>query len=118
MMEKCGPPDSITYKIVLRGLCNCGRPIGEAVDFAVEMIEKGYLPEFSSFSMLVEGLQALSMEDTLINLVDMVMEKAKISDSEVSMIIVFLNIHKYQGALATLGGILNREKPRKSYWQR
>lgn len=118
MMEKGDPPDSITYKIVLRGLCNGGGPIGEAVDFAVEMMEKGYLPEFSSFSMLAEGLQALSMEDTLINLVDMVMEKAKLSDSEVSMISGFLKIRKYQDALANLGGILNREKPRKSYWQR
>ncbi|OMO97150.1 hypothetical protein COLO4_14849 [Corchorus olitorius] len=100
MLENSEPPDAITYKIVFRGLCSGGGPIGEAVDFLVEMIEKGFLPEFSSFYMLAEGLSALAMEDTLIKLIDMVMKKANFSDSEVSMIRGFLKIRKFQDALA------------------
>ncbi|OMO66191.1 hypothetical protein CCACVL1_21270 [Corchorus capsularis] len=100
MLENSEPPDAITYKVVFRGLCSGGGPIGEAVDFLVEMIEKGFLPEFSSFYMLAEGLNALAMEDTLIKLIDMVMKKANCSDSEVSMIRGFLKIRKFQDALA------------------
>ncbi|KAK7854160.1 pentatricopeptide repeat-containing protein [Quercus suber] len=115
MMEKGDPPDAVTYKIVFRGLCNGGGPIGEAVDFVVEMMEKGFVPQFSSFILLAEGLCALAMEDTLIKLVDMVMEKAGFSDSEVSMIRGFLKIRKFQDALATLGDILDSRNPRKAY---
>ena len=86
MIEKANPPDAVTYKIVFRGLCNGGGPIQEAVDFTVEMLEKGLLPEFSSLVFLAEGLCSLSMEDTLIKLINMVMEKAKFSKNEVSMI--------------------------------
>ncbi|KAK6290416.1 hypothetical protein POUND7_001957 [Theobroma cacao] len=115
MLEKGDPPDAISYKIVFRGLCNGGGPIGEAVDFVVEMIEKGFLPEFSSFYMLAEGLCSLSMEDTLVKLIDMVMEKANCSDSEVSIIRGFLRIRKFQDALAILGNILDSKKPKKSF---
>ncbi|KAK6231461.1 hypothetical protein SCA6_001534 [Theobroma cacao] len=115
MLEKGDPPDAISYKIVFRGLCNGGGPIGEAVDFVVEMIEKGFLPEFSSFYMLAEGLCSLSMEDALVKLIDMVMEKANCSDSEVSIIRGFLRIRKFQDALAILGNILDSKKPKKSF---
>jgi pentatricopeptide repeat protein len=111
MMEKGDPPDFVTYKIVFRGLCNGGGPIQEAVDFTVEMLEKGILPESSSFGFLAEGLCSLSMEDTLIKLIDMVMEKAKMSEREISMIRGFLKIRKFNDALANLGGILDRQKP-------
>ncbi|KAL2488659.1 Pentatricopeptide repeat-containing protein [Forsythia ovata] len=47
MEEKSDPPDAISYKIIFRGLCSTGGSIGEAVDFAFEMIERGYIPEFS-----------------------------------------------------------------------
>ncbi|KAF2288712.1 hypothetical protein GH714_011271 [Hevea brasiliensis] len=113
MEEKGGRPDALTYKIVFRGLCNSGGPIGEAVDFVIEMTGKGFLPEFSSFYMLAEGLCSLSMEETLISLVDIVMEKADISENETTMIRGFLKIRKFQDALANLGGILDSRKSKK-----
>jgi pentatricopeptide repeat protein len=115
MIEKAEAPDAVTYKIVFRGLCQGGGPIGEAVDFVMEMLERGYVPEFSSFYMLAEGLFSLAMVGTLIKLIDMVMEKAKFSDNEVTMIRGFLKISKYQDALATLGGILDSRKPNRAY---
>ncbi|KAJ0088167.1 hypothetical protein Patl1_31900 [Pistacia atlantica] len=118
MMEKGDPPDAVTYKFVFRGLCSGGGPISEAVDFVVEMLEKGFLPEFSSFYMLAEGLCSLSMEDTLVNLIDMVMDKAKFSASEASMIRGFLKIQKFKDALGTFGDILDSRNPRKAYWSR
>ncbi|KAJ0027962.1 hypothetical protein Pint_35451 [Pistacia integerrima] len=118
MMEKGDPPDAVTYKFVFRGLCSGGGPISEAVDFVVEMLEKGFLPEFSSFYMLAEGLCSLSMEDTLVNLIDMVMDKAKFSASEASIIRGFLKIQKFKDALGTFGDILDSRNPRKAYWSR
>ena len=115
MEEKGYPPDAISYKIAFRGLCSGGGPIGEAVEFVVEMTEKGFIPEMSSFFMLAEGLRTLSMEDTLVNLVERIMKKAKFSDNEASMIMGFLKIRKFQDALATLGNILNRQKPKRGY---
>ncbi|KAI3843010.1 hypothetical protein MKX03_002923 [Papaver bracteatum] len=79
------------------------------------MIEKGYIPEFSSFSMLAEGLCALSMEDELINLIDLVMNKAKFSESEISMVMGVLKIRKYQDALENFDHILSIRQPRRSY---
>ncbi|KAL0309828.1 UNVERIFIED_CONTAM: Pentatricopeptide repeat-containing protein, chloroplastic [Sesamum radiatum] len=116
MEEKSDPPDAISYKIVFRGLCSGGGPIGEAVDFALEMAEKGYLPEFSSFYMLAEGLCALNMEETLVKLIDKVMMKAKFSESEVAMIMGFLKIRKFSDALAVFGRVLNSRKPKRGYW--
>ncbi|KAF9624600.1 hypothetical protein IFM89_012022 [Coptis chinensis] len=115
MMKNAEAPDAVTYKIVFRGLCCGGGPIKEAIDFMVEMTEKGYLPEFSSFSMLAEGLCALSMEDTLVKLVVQVMKKANFSASEVSMVMGFLKIRKFQDALATFDCLLSSRKPRKLY---
>ncbi|CAK8571668.1 unnamed protein product [Lathyrus sativus] len=113
MIEKSDPPDAVTYKIVFRGLCNGGGPIQEAVDFTVEMLEKGIQPEFPSFSFLAERLCSLSMEETLIELINLVMERAKLSERETSMIRGFLKIRKFNDALANLGGILNRQNPRR-----
>ncbi|KAJ6737902.1 hypothetical protein OIU74_002959 [Salix koriyanagi] len=115
MIEKAQAPDAVTYKIVFRGLCQGGGPIGEAVDFSMEMLERGYIPEFSSFYMLAEGLFSLARVGTLIKLIDMVMEKAKFSENEVTMIRGFLKTSKYQDALATLGGILDSRKPNRAY---
>ncbi|XVE81839.1 hypothetical protein DITRI_Ditri15bG0098200 [Diplodiscus trichospermus] len=84
----------------------------------MEMIEKGFLPEFSSFYMLAEGLCALSMEDTLIKLVNMVMEKAKCLDNEVSMIRGFLKIRKFQDALTVIGNIMDSRKQKIPSWSR
>lgn len=117
MMEKGDPPDAITYKIVFRGLCNGGGRIGEAVDFVFEMTENGYIPEFSSFYQLAEGLCALSMEDTLIKLVELVMAAAKFSEGEVSMIRGFLKIRKFQDAFATIANILGHERSQRDRWQ-
>ncbi|CAI8602724.1 unnamed protein product [Vicia faba] len=113
MIEKSDPPDAVTYKIVFRGLCNGGGPIEEAVDFTVEMLEKGILPEFPSFGFLAEGLCSLSMEDTLIELINLVMERAKLSKRETSMIRGFLKIRKFNDALANLGGILDMQNSRR-----
>nr|AFK41438.1 unknown [Lotus japonicus] len=113
MMEKAESPDAVTYKIVFRGLCNGGGPIQEAVDFTVEMLEKGILPDFPSFGFLAEGLCSLAMGDTLIELVNMVMEKAKFSEMETSMIRGFLKINKFKDALANLSVILDRQKSRR-----
>jgi hypothetical protein len=77
------------------------------------MLEKGILPEFPSFGYLAEGLCSLSMEDTLIELINMVMEKARMSERETSMIRGFLKIRKFNDALANLRGILDRQNPRR-----
>ncbi|KAI3956531.1 hypothetical protein MKW92_037527 [Papaver armeniacum] len=71
--------------------------------------------EFSSFSMLAEGLCALSMEDESINLIDLVMNKENFSESEISMVMGFLKIRKYQDALANFDHILSILQPRRSY---
>ncbi|CAM8935743.1 unnamed protein product [Rhodiola kirilowii] len=114
-MDKAEPPDAITYKIVFRGLCSGGGPIGEAVDFVFEMTERGLLPEPSSLNMLAEGLCALSMEETLIKLVDIIMKTARFSDGEMSMIHGFLKIRKFEEAMATVGRMLNSRTPQRSY---
>ncbi|XP_047151324.1 pentatricopeptide repeat-containing protein At3g53700, chloroplastic-like [Vigna umbellata] len=113
MMEKGDPPDAVSYKILFRGLCNGGGPIQEAVDFTIEMLEKGILPEFQSFGFLAEGLCSLSREDTLIRLINMVMEKGRFSQSETSIIKGLLRIQKFNNALPNLGAILDRKKPRR-----
>ncbi|CAE6076148.1 unnamed protein product [Arabidopsis arenosa] len=111
-------PDAVSYRIVFRGLCNGGGPIREAVDFLVELLEKGFVPEFSSLYMLAEGLLTLSMEETLVKLVNMVMQKARFSEEEVSMVKGLLKIRKFQDALATLGGVLDSRQPRRTYRSR
>lgn len=115
MADKGEAPDAITHKIVFRGICRGGGPIGEAVDFLEELTEKGFVPEFASFSMLAEGLWALAMEDTLIKVFDLVMKKAKFTDSEITMITGFLKIRMFHDALATLGRLLNARRPEKVY---
>lgn len=116
MQETASPPDALSYKIVFHGLSSGGGPIQEAVDFSVEMMEKGHIPEFSSFYNLAEGLYSLSREDTLVKLVGMIMKKANFSDSEVTMIKGFLKIRKFQDALATLGSVLDSRYPKRTYW--
>jgi pentatricopeptide repeat protein len=71
MIEKAEALGVVTYKIVFCGLCR-GRE--EAVDF---VLERGNVPELSTFYMFAEGPLALAMEGTLVKLVDMIMEKAK-----------------------------------------
>uniref|UniRef100_A0A7C9EX18 Pentacotripeptide-repeat region of PRORP domain-containing protein n=1 Tax=Opuntia streptacantha TaxID=393608 RepID=A0A7C9EX18_OPUST len=115
MAEKGGPPDFVSHKIVFRGLCSSSGPIGEAVDFLVEMLENGFLPESLSFMMLADGLCSLSMEGTLIKLIDMIMKQGRFSESEVSVIKGFLKIRKFQDALATLVSMLNSRNPRRNY---
>jgi hypothetical protein len=53
------------------------------------------------------------MEDTLIELINMVMEKARMSERETSMIRGFLKIRKFNDALANLRVILDRQNPRR-----
>jgi len=72
MIEKVEALGVVTYKIVFCGLCR-GRE--EAVDF---VLERGNVPEISTFYMFAEGPFALAMVGTLIKLVDMIMEKAKL----------------------------------------
>lgn len=115
MEEKGDPPDDMSYKIVFRGLCSGGGPIGEAVDFAVEMTERRLTPELSSFYMLAEGLCALSMEDTLVMLVGRMMKTNFFSENEVSMIMRLMKIRDFHAALATLGRILNSRNPKRGY---
>ena len=115
MEEKGEAPDAITYRIVFRGICRGGGPIRDAVEFLEETVENGFLPEFSSFSMLAEGLWALAMEDVLTKVFDLVMKKAKFTDSEVAMVRGFLKIRKFHDALATFGRHLNRRWPEKGY---
>ncbi|KAI4341826.1 hypothetical protein MLD38_026504 [Melastoma candidum] len=80
-------------------------------------MQEGHLPEFSSFYMLAEGLCALSREDTLIELIDLVMEKANMQERQVSMVKGFLKIGKFQDALATLGGALDEGRPGRGPWR-
>nr|GLL25803.1 pentatricopeptide repeat-containing protein At3g53700, chloroplastic-like [Ipomoea trifida] len=110
MEEKADPPDYVSHKIVFRGLCSGGGPIDEAVNFAVEMMEKGYVPKFSSFSILAEELLALAREETLVKLIDMIMKKADISDNQ-GLIKDFLKTRNFQDALATLSRVLNSSYP-------
>ncbi|KAG5553884.1 hypothetical protein RHGRI_011675 [Rhododendron griersonianum] len=115
MKEKGDPPDAFSYETVFRGLCSGGGPIGEAVDFVVEMTEKRLIPKFSTFCVLAERLCALSMEDTLVMLVERIMVTYSFSENEASMIKGFMKIHKFEDALATLGGIFNRRNPKRGY---
>ncbi|KAE9455623.1 hypothetical protein C3L33_12472, partial [Rhododendron williamsianum] len=85
MEEKGHPPDAVLYKIVFRGLCSGGGPIGEAVDFLVEMTDNRLTPEFSTFCLLAKGLCVLSMEDTLVMLVERIMKADNFSENEVSV---------------------------------
>ncbi|CAN0881523.1 Pentatricopeptide repeat-containing protein At3g53700, chloroplastic [Linum grandiflorum] len=117
MMETNDPPDHVSHRIVFGGLCRSGGPIQETVDFLIEMIQGGYLPEFATFYMLADGLRALAMEKTLITVVDLVMEAAKFSKNEMTMIRGFLKIGKFQDGLANLGGILETRMPRRSYYK-
>ncbi|CBI32605.3 unnamed protein product, partial [Vitis vinifera] len=104
MVSRGIKPDVTTFNILIKALWRIE-----------EMTDKGFLPDFSSFLMLAEGLCALSMEDTLIKLVNRVMKQANFSDSEVSMIMGFLKIRKFQDALATLGRILSSREPKKAF---
>ncbi|CAN1304380.1 Pentatricopeptide repeat-containing protein At3g53700, chloroplastic [Linum perenne] len=117
MKETADPPDHASHRIVFGGLCRSGGPIQEAVDFLIEMVQGGYLPEFASFYMLADGLRVLAMENTLMKLVNMLMEAAKFSKSEVAMIRGFLKIGKFEDGLANLGGILETRMPKKSFYR-
>uniref|UniRef100_A0A0E0IXT3 Pentacotripeptide-repeat region of PRORP domain-containing protein n=1 Tax=Oryza nivara TaxID=4536 RepID=A0A0E0IXT3_ORYNI len=98
------PPDAFTYKIVFRGLCCGGGPINEAFDF--HMVDKGFIPEFSSFRMLAEGLLHLGMDDYFIRAIEIIIEKTDLRDSDVSAIREYLKIRKFYYALATFGRLL------------
>ncbi|TVU46381.1 hypothetical protein EJB05_05913, partial [Eragrostis curvula] len=111
MAEVGEPPDALTYKIVFRGLCRGGGPIKEAFDFLVEMVDKGYMPEFSSFRMLAEGLLNLDMDDYLISAIELVLEKGDFRESDVSAIKGYLKIRKFYDALATFGRLLEINNP-------
>ena len=115
MTEVAEPPDALTYKIVFRGLCRGGGPIKEAFDFLVEMVNKGFMPEFSSFRMLAEGLLNLGMDDYLIRAIELVIEKADFRESDVSAIRGYLKIRKYYDALATFGRLLEINNPQWAY---
>uniref|UniRef100_A0A0E0MC40 Pentacotripeptide-repeat region of PRORP domain-containing protein n=1 Tax=Oryza punctata TaxID=4537 RepID=A0A0E0MC40_ORYPU len=80
MAEVGEPPDALTYKIVFRGLCRGGGPIKEAFDFMLEMVDKGFIPEFSSFRMLAEGLLNLDMDDYFIRAIEIIIEKTDLRD--------------------------------------
>ncbi|KAH7842568.1 hypothetical protein Vadar_006783 [Vaccinium darrowii] len=113
MEEKGDPPNAVTYQTVFRGLCSGRGAIEEAVDFVVEMTGKRLTPEFLTFNKLAEGLCALSMEDTLVMLVERIMKTDFFPENEASMIMGFIKIRKFQDALATLGRILNRRNPKR-----
>ncbi|KAE9455621.1 hypothetical protein C3L33_12479, partial [Rhododendron williamsianum] len=49
------------------------------------MTEKRVIPEFSTFCMLAERLCDLSMEDTLVMLVERIMDTYLFSENEASM---------------------------------
>ena len=90
-------------------------PIGEEVDFVIEMLWRGDAPEVSSFYMFSEEPFALAMGKTLIKLVDLIMEKAKFPENEVTMARGFLKVSKYQYELATVGGTLDSRKLIRGY---
>ncbi|GER29546.1 actin depolymerizing factor [Striga asiatica] len=73
-----------------------------------------YLPEYSSFVMLADGLIALNMEKTLVKLVDKVMVKAEFLDRE-AMVMVFLRIRNFTAGLAAFGRILDSRRTRKRF---
>lgn len=99
---------------MFRGLCKGGGPIGEAVNFVTEMTDKGILPEFSSFSMLAEGLLALGMEDRLVRLVNLVMTTGNFKENDHSMVMGYFRIRKYNDGLAMFGHLLDSRRPRNS----
>lgn len=115
MAEVGEPPDALTYKIVFRGLCRGGGPIKEAFDFMLEMVDKGFIPEFSSFRMLAEGLLNLGMDDYFIRAIEIIMEKVDLRESDVSAIRGYLKIRKFYDALATFGRFLEINNPQWSY---
>jgi hypothetical protein len=56
--------------------------------------------------MLAEGLLNLGMDAYLISAIELIIEKAKFRESDVSVIRGYLNICKYYDALATFGHLL------------
>ncbi|KAI8560473.1 hypothetical protein RHMOL_Rhmol04G0258600 [Rhododendron molle] len=115
MEAKGTPPDAISYRTVFRGLCSGGGRIGEAVDFLVEMTEKRFMPDSSSFYMLADGLCSLSMENTLVMVVERIMKTDFFSENEVSTMRALMKIHKFQDAFAAIGRILQRRNPKRRY---
>ena len=56
--------------------------------------------------MLAEGLLNLGMDDYLISAIELIIEKAKFRESDVSVIRGYLKICKYYDALETFGHLL------------
>jgi hypothetical protein len=56
--------------------------------------------------MLAEGLLNLGMDAYLISAIELIIEKAKFRESDVSVIRGYLKICKYYDALATFGHLL------------
>ncbi|KAJ6728860.1 hypothetical protein OIU74_006861 [Salix koriyanagi] len=73
----------------------------------MEMLWGGDAPEVSSFYMFSEGPFALAMVKTLIKLVDLIMEKAKFPENEVTMA---------RGFLKKFASTSMRWPPLEVYW--
>uniref|UniRef100_A0A453LRC7 Pentacotripeptide-repeat region of PRORP domain-containing protein n=1 Tax=Aegilops tauschii subsp. strangulata TaxID=200361 RepID=A0A453LRC7_AEGTS len=78
-------------------------------------VDKGFIPEFSSFRMLADGLLNLGMDDYLISAIELIAEKANFRESDVSAIRGYLRIRKFYDALATFGRLLDINNPRWTY---
>ncbi|KAF7145278.1 hypothetical protein RHSIM_Rhsim04G0155600 [Rhododendron simsii] len=117
MEEKGNPLDAVSYNTVFQGIWSGGGPIGEAVNFLVEMTEKRIMPESSSFCMLADGLCALSMETeyTLVMVVENIVKMDFSSENEVSVIMGLMKIRKFQDVFANIGRILKRRKPKRRH---
>jgi hypothetical protein len=65
--------------------------------------------------MLAEGLLNLGMVDYLISAIELIIEKAKFRESNVSAIRGYLKIRKYYDALAAFGCLLEINNPQWMY---
>jgi len=115
MIEMECSPTNVTINLLIHGFCKQGK-VEEAVEFLMEMTEVGFIPEFTAFSMLAEGLLALAMEDTLVRVIDQVMMKARFDDQEIAMVRGLVRIRKFHDGLMTLGDLMDCRKP-KSYFR-
>lgn len=72
--ENCRP-NSVTYSILIHGLCDAGRLEG-AFQLKQEMVEKGCQPSTRTYTVLIKAMCDIGMTDKAMNMLDEMVTKA------------------------------------------
>ncbi|KAL6339488.1 hypothetical protein AAG906_033027 [Vitis piasezkii] len=72
--ESCRP-NSVTYSILIHGLCEAGR-LEEAFQLKQEMVEKGCQPSTRTYTVLIKAKCDIGMTDKAMNMLDEMATKA------------------------------------------